>query len=149
MNHARLNHIWRRWRRDEGGGAIVEFVVVLPVLLFLMFGIVDFSRAFAQRNNLVSAVREGGRFAATLELPCAAETTIEDRVLSYFSSSGGALPTRGDIAVTFTGACPSGVNDITVAITNYPFKPLFLPLPANAINLKARAVYRWERAPTP
>jgi len=144
-----FQRIWRAWCRREDGGAIVEFVVVLPVLLVLMFGIVDFSRAFAQRNNLVSAVREGGRFAATLELPCAAETTIEDRVLNYFSSTGGALPTRGDISVTFTGACPREVNNITVAITNYPFKPLFLPLPANAINLKALAVYRWERAPTP
>lgn len=147
MKYARRNHIWLRWRRENDGGAIVEFVVVLPVLLFLMFGIVDFSRAFAQRNNLVSAVREGGRFGATLELPCAAETAIEDRVISYFTSVGDSVPARSDIAVTFTGTCPDAVTNITVAITNYPFKPLLLPLPANAINLKARAVYRWERSP--
>lgn len=147
MMRPQLQRIWRAWCGREDGGAIVEFVVVLPVLLFLMFGIVDFSRAFAQRNNLVSAVREGGRFGATLELPCSAETAIEDRVLSYFTSVGDPVPSRSDIAVTFTGTCPDGVSNITVAITNYPFSPLLLPLPANAINLKARAVYRWERAP--
>ena len=147
MTESILLSVVRRLRRDEDGGAIVEFVVVLPVLLFLMFGIVDFSRAFAQRNNLVSAVREGGRFAATLEFPCAAETNIEDRVISYFTSVGDSVPSRSDIAVTFTGTCPDAVTNINVAITNYPFKPLLLPLPANAINLKARAVYRWERAP--
>ena len=147
MTVSSVRSVLHQLRREEDGGAIVEFVVVLPVLLFLMFGIVDFSRAFAQRNNLVSAVREGGRFAATLEFPCAAETSIEDRVISYFQSVGDSVPARSDIAVTFTGTCPDAVTNINVAITNYPFTPLLLPLPANAINLKARAVYRWERAP--
>ncbi len=144
----------RRFVRERDAGPIVEFAVVVPVLLLLLFGIVDFARAFFQRNNLVSAVREGARFGAVLEFPCAAagEAAIKSRVTSYFSSVGDAVPAANTIIVTpNSAACPAAPASITVQIRNYPFKPvtpLFKLLGGNrSIQLQAKAVYRWERAP--
>jgi Flp pilus assembly protein TadG len=148
-----MMHAIRRFVRERDAGPIVEFAVVVPVLLLMLFGIVDFARAFFQRNNLVAAVREGARYAAVLELPCdgASTTAIRDRVTSYFSSVGDAAPAANTIVVTTAGTCPADVTLITVQIQNYPFTPvtpLFRLLGGNqSIQLRASAVYRWERAP--
>jgi Flp pilus assembly protein TadG len=145
-----LTPVCRRFLAETVAGPIVEFAVVVPVLLLILFGIVDFARAFAQRNNLVAAVREGARFAATRNTPC--ESTTQDavraRVLSYFTSVGDAPPAA--IAITTTGACPRDVETIRVSITNYPFStvtPLLRLFGQSSIRLNAAAVYRWEQSP--
>jgi Flp pilus assembly protein TadG len=42
----------------------VELAIVLPVLLLLIFGIIDFGRALQQQIQLTEAVREGARVGA-------------------------------------------------------------------------------------
>ncbi|MES2524079.1 MAG: TadE/TadG family type IV pilus assembly protein [Gemmatimonadota bacterium] len=145
----------RRFAREDDAGPIVEFAVIVPVLLILVLGIVDFARAFFQQNNLVAAAREGARYAAVQEFPClaATHTRVRAQVMSYYSSVGGAAPTNtaANIPVTTTGTCPSGVTSVTVQIVSYPFTPI-TPLfrllrRTDQITLSARATYRWERAP--
>src|ERR1035441_8138778 len=48
----------------ERGAAAVEFALLLPVLLLLVFGIVDFGRALNAQITLTQAAREGVRLAA-------------------------------------------------------------------------------------
>jgi len=50
-------------RRDEAGQGIVEFALVLPVLLLLIFGIIDLARTVWEENTLAYSAREGTRFA--------------------------------------------------------------------------------------
>ncbi|HZQ80451.1 MAG TPA: TadE/TadG family type IV pilus assembly protein [Gaiellaceae bacterium] len=50
--------------RDEGGQAIVEFALVLPILLMVVTGIVQFGIAFNHYLTLTDAVRAGARVAA-------------------------------------------------------------------------------------
>jgi Flp pilus assembly protein TadG len=54
--------------RREDGAAAVEFAIIAPVLLALVFMIVDFGRALWLYNVAVSALREGGRAAAVAGL---------------------------------------------------------------------------------
>jgi Flp pilus assembly protein TadG len=55
-----------RWRnRGERGSAFVEFALVSPLLLLLMFGVLDFGRLFFTQLTLQHALREAGRFAVT------------------------------------------------------------------------------------
>lgn len=49
--------------RDERGQALVEFALVLPVFLLLVFGLIDVARAVWQENTLAYAAREGTRYA--------------------------------------------------------------------------------------
>lgn len=53
-----------RRRASESGAAAVEFALVLPLLLLLVFGIVDFSRAYNARVALSGGAREGARVLA-------------------------------------------------------------------------------------
>lgn len=52
-----------RYRRQQGL-AMVEFTLVLPLLLLLMFAAAEFGRALFQYNTLLKAVRDGARYMA-------------------------------------------------------------------------------------
>ena len=56
----------RNTPRDRGAAA-VEFALLLPVLLLLVFGIIDFGRALNASITLTQAAREGARLAAVAE----------------------------------------------------------------------------------
>ena len=51
-------------RRRQRGQAVVEFALVLPILLILLLGIVDFGFGFKTRITVTNATREGARFGA-------------------------------------------------------------------------------------
>jgi Flp pilus assembly protein TadG len=53
----------RKTPRDRGAAA-VEFALLLPVLLLLVFGIIDFGRALNAQITLTQAAREGARLDA-------------------------------------------------------------------------------------
>jgi Flp pilus assembly protein TadG len=61
---------WRRFstfsevHRRERGAAAVEMALVLPSLLFILFALVDFGRAFNTQIQLSQAAREGVRLVA-------------------------------------------------------------------------------------
>ena len=50
--------------RRNRGQAVIEFALVLPLLLVILFGIVEFARAWMTMSVLTSAAREGARLAA-------------------------------------------------------------------------------------
>lgn len=47
--------------RRERGAAAVEFALILPVFLLLVFGMIEFSRAYNAQISLSGAAREGAR----------------------------------------------------------------------------------------
>lgn len=59
----RIPSLRRRRRRDRGAAA-VEFALALPLLLAILFGIIDFGYFFGQFNEVRHAAREGARIAA-------------------------------------------------------------------------------------
>ena len=50
--------------RDDRASQIVEFAVSLPLLVFFVVGIFDFSGALSLKQKLTNAAREGARVAA-------------------------------------------------------------------------------------
>lgn len=48
----------------ERGASLVEFAFLAPLLVLLVFGIIEFGWKFGQLNDVRHAVREGARFAA-------------------------------------------------------------------------------------
>ena len=53
----------KRSMRGEGGAIAVEFAIILPVLMLLVFGIIDFGHAWYMRHLMSDASREGARYA--------------------------------------------------------------------------------------
>jgi Flp pilus assembly protein TadG len=58
----------RPWRREDGAAA-VEMALVLPILLLLVFGIINFAALFAQQLALNNGVRQGVRTAVVAGNP--------------------------------------------------------------------------------
>ncbi len=53
-----------QFSRDKAGAALLEFTVVIGVLLSLLFGVIEFSLAFAQWNAATKALQVGARLAS-------------------------------------------------------------------------------------
>src|SRR5262245_45554206 len=53
-------------RHRERGAALVEFTLVLPLLLLVVFGGVTTALAYERKSELVYAVRDGARYGATV-----------------------------------------------------------------------------------
>jgi Flp pilus assembly protein TadG len=51
------------------GQALVEFALVLPIFLILLFGIIDFGRYVYAANALNNGVREGARYGSVTIRP--------------------------------------------------------------------------------
>jgi Flp pilus assembly protein TadG len=56
--------LFRRSTGDEGGQAAVEFALVLPFLLVMLIGIVEFGRAWNQHQVITRAAQESARKAS-------------------------------------------------------------------------------------
>jgi hypothetical protein len=86
----------RRRRRGQAsrGTSLVEFALVGPILLMLVFGCIDFGRAYYHMNQLNNAAREGMRLAI-----------LQDHVCNTFN---GPLSSCG------TGTTSSVSNETTV-----------------------------------
>jgi len=56
--------MFRKLRRSEKGQAMVEFALVLPILLLILCGILDFGWLYFNQLTLNNAAREGARYAA-------------------------------------------------------------------------------------
>ena len=85
--------IGRRGTRRERGGAIVEFAVVLPLLLTVLFGIIEYGWVFSVRQTLQHAAREGCRLAVlqTSVEPYANVSSRVSEVMQAASISGYTL----------------------------------------------------------
>jgi Flp pilus assembly protein TadG len=78
----------RRRLEDRTGNALVEFALVLPLLLFVFAGIVDFGFMFQRHEVLTNAVREGARLAV---LPANyGAGVIQQRVTDYVTAGLGS-----------------------------------------------------------
>jgi Flp pilus assembly protein TadG len=68
--------------KNQKGESIIEFAMVLPILLLVVFGITEFGRAIMTSNILSSASREGARLFVRASNPGPDETTARiDTVL--------------------------------------------------------------------
>jgi Flp pilus assembly protein TadG len=84
----------RQWRETEAGQSLVEFSLILPVFLLLLFALVDFGRGFYTWLVVTNAAREGARAAAVQS----DATTVDAKLYGSFcpswpSTSGCGLDT--------------------------------------------------------
>jgi Flp pilus assembly protein TadG len=96
----------------------VEFGLLLPLLLLLVFGIIDFGRAINAQITLTQAARTGARLAA-LGQPNVVSATQ--------AAATGLSPVT--VAVT---ACPSGATQTTAAAVTASYSFTFVT-PVGAI----------------
>ena len=90
--------------RHQGGGIVVEFALVAPILILVTTGIIQFGAAMFILNNMENVARDASRRAATGEFsPAQAETyaaaTLVDWGINYNISVTIDTATRDVVAV--------------------------------------------------
>ncbi|GGB43479.1 hypothetical protein GCM10011492_38090 [Flexivirga endophytica] len=114
-------HAAKRPTRREHGASAVEFALVLPLLVLLIGGMVDFGRAFYTEVTLTNAAREGARSAMYGNAP-------GDRASQAAETVPGATVS--------TDTCAKGVNTGDVSVTvQAPFQWVILGPAMNLITL--------------
>jgi Flp pilus assembly protein TadG len=123
--------------RDERGAAAVELALILPILVLLVFGIVQFSLAYNRQQGLHAAAREGARIAS---LPDTTSTEITDRVNDSLSGiSFDSTP------VIDPGISCNGRSGETVVVTVTVDNTIDLPmLGGPTVTLTGRGEFRCE-----
>jgi hypothetical protein len=124
--------------KNQKGTSIVEFAIILPLLIILIFGMVEFSSLFYNKAVITNASREGARAAIVfrpdpntgiytpLSLP-----EIQIIIDTYVSNYLIGFPKTTATIPTYT-ACPStppvpGVDDFVVVTVSYDYNFLLLP----------------------
>ena len=65
--HSNICHGWlRRSDRRSRGAEVLEMALMMPILIWLIFGMVEFGYFFYLKHNLQAAAREGARVGSTL-----------------------------------------------------------------------------------
>jgi Flp pilus assembly protein TadG len=126
----------------EHGNAALEFAIVLPILMLLVFGIIDFGHAWYMDHLLSNASREGARYGTRYStsgpdpqdryLPTNLTPSISNYILNTSSQNGGdggcgltqLLPADANPQVTLSGPATTVTDptqlagkDLTVTIT--------------------------------
>jgi len=135
---------------SQRGAELVEFALVLPILLLVIMGIIDFGFAFQRYQVITNAAREGARVGV---LPGYDSADIQARVDAYVEAAGlegRATTTVRAVSIPDTrgGAAP-GV-EVTVIYTHTyvflgPIISLFQKSPEPA-ELRAVSTMRIEAA---
>ncbi|MFZ4794908.1 MAG: TadE/TadG family type IV pilus assembly protein [Blastocatellia bacterium] len=111
-------HITTRKRayRREAGQSMVELALVLPLFLTMVFAIIEIGRAYAVKQALTIAAREGARLLVlpygaglTYGSESAIQTAAVSRVRSYLASSGVTVGAETVIRVVRVGAGNDGI----------------------------------------
>jgi Flp pilus assembly protein TadG len=101
----------RRLREDSRGQALVEFALVIPILMLLLLGIVDFARAWNVYEVLTDAGREATRLAVVDNGSTAAEVR---EVVKQAAARAGVAVADGDIAIA-EGAARGEPTTVTIS----------------------------------
>jgi len=131
---------------DQKGATAVEFAIILPVLVMLLFGIIEFGIILYDKAMITNASREGARAGIVYSYPNIIPDSyiikvVKDYCGSHLITFGEDSIDDGDIPITRAG------GNLTVTVT-YQYDFLVLPNFVTGIvgnmNLSAQTTMRME-----
>ena len=125
----------KRWRANERGSSLIEFIIIMPALFLLLFGTMEVSRLWLTIGVVAEASREAARSAALRSPFVVNDPTAVAKANAILTAANLTLvsgyPT---ITCSPNPACPTGLGAsagtviATVQVTfNTPI-PLLVPL---------------------
>jgi Flp pilus assembly protein TadG len=127
--------------------AMVETVIVLPLLLLVLFGVLELSVVLGRWQALSNAAREGARLAIVYRSGCNApsvESEVQTRVQQYAAALGMSAE---QLQIEVVGACGARNTLSTVTVRSaYTFRVLagISDGLSPALDLEASSVMRNE-----
>ena len=117
--------------RNDKGTAAVEFALLLPLLLLMLFLMIEFSIAMYDKAVITNASREGARRGILMQDPRVTVPEITAAVTAYSGTrliSFGAAPAAP--TTTVSAAClppPDGTGDLLTVTVSYQYNFFVLP----------------------
>lgn len=102
--------------RSEEGAVAVEFALLLPLLLVMLIGIMEFGLLYNAQITLTAAAREGARTVAVENDKSAARADVRAAAVVL-----DPAVTDADIQITPTGACAAGTTAVVVIHYDYQY----------------------------
>jgi Flp pilus assembly protein TadG len=129
--------------KKQEGASLVEFSVLAPLFVVLLFGLVEFGLSIYSKGVLTNASREGARFGVVYTTPRKTTTEIRNKVQDYLTKSGFTDTAN----INVTGAGGSSGSSLTVTVTypyNFQVLPHFVSSFTGTLNLNANTVMLME-----
>jgi Flp pilus assembly protein TadG len=138
-------------RKRRGGQAVVEFALILPVFVLLVFAAIEFGRAYYDMHLLTTAAREGARMGS---LAGKVETDVQAAVNDFLNGAGLAgtwatatVVTQPDGSARSGGLAAALEGDRIAVTVQYDFTVLsgrIIPGFSGTIQMDQQCVYRHE-----
>lgn len=130
--------------RNRSGQALVEFALTVPILLFLVVGIIEFGRLMSAQQTITDTAREAARRAVVADDLCANKHD-EIAVLIRRRLAGGGLNPDGWSNQDGFIRCGLSGDSTTVQLTYaYPMRWLRPFMETATIALSSRTNMRQE-----
>ena len=139
--------------------ALVEFALVLPVLLVVILGVVDFSRAFGYKNDMTHLANSAARYAAVNGHPTgfSGQNAIKTGVIATAPTplqppGSGPISPGLDIQFSFPGGdnthCVGDAVKVTVTARYHwlGFLESHAGLPSLGTDMSSSSTMRLEQA---
>lgn len=123
----------------ERGTSTLEFIVVLPVLLFILFSIIELSRAWLTLNMATAAAREAAR--AGVVAPADSVATVGAAKIDQMLGAGRWT---GSVTCSTSPCAPDSVVSATVTVNFQTVVPLILPAKFQNLPITQTATMRYE-----
>ncbi len=122
----------------DQGNAIAEFALVLPLLMMLVFGMVELGFALSASQAVESAAREGGRLASL-------SSTSRSDVISRVDASLADAPLESGPVVSVSPSVCAGREGESVSVTVRGTRRIDIPFVlTHDLTLTGKAVFRCE-----
>ena len=123
----------------ERGSTLLEFAIVTPILLLLLFGIIEIGLATYRLQGLHAASRDAARIGS---YPAMSQTDIEARALASLESTLLETPPTITIEPDVTFPCADSEE---VVVTIVAQSPISIPFwGSTALDLTSRAEFACE-----
>ena len=120
-------------RDKQKGGVSAEVGLALPLLLFMMLGLVDLGRGLAAKAALGGAVRAAARYAS-VRSTTSGDAATATKIENYLRAHVDGLDTD-QIQVTAAWV-PTNTRGSRVQVSvSYPFTPIMPFIPVDSIQL--------------
>jgi Flp pilus assembly protein TadG len=139
--------------KSQTGQALVEFAIVFPLLLILIFGIIEFSILLFDKAVITNASREGARQGivapkTSRKTQAQIASIVTDYCANYLItfSGTGSLTTTAPEAPTVVGTTIEFGNPLTVTV-KYTYSFFVLPKfigNAGSLTMQAKTVMKYE-----